>query len=180
MYYRRGPISTYRMWDKPTIKAIHLWYTAMEPIIKSSNLECNILGSSIYDINSASDVDIAYTGKVNDINNLEYLLIMGVDLGFRCNILVDTKWMDNKITVVDNKPNNTEFIFLDYWEYDNGNGTRNIREYKKDNHFKTEGPNTVRGNFIHSKLKQKQLDCIKQHGQLPIMTIEEFLNINKD
>jgi len=177
MYYRRGQISTFRQWDKPNIKSINLWYNSMKPVIESTKLDCNILGRCLYDINNTKDVDIIYTGVITDIPLLEYLLSMSVDIGFRYNLLIDCKWASSTETITDLKPNDTEFIFLNYYEQDDGIGTRMIRDFTKNPKYSIVGKESVRSKFstINSPLKIHQIDYIKQYGKLPSMLIQDFI-----
>jgi hypothetical protein len=177
MYYRRGPISTYRQWSNPSIENIKLWYQSIKPIIESTKLQCNLMGRTVYDIENTKDLDIGYTGAYDNIQQLEYLLIMSTDMGFRYNMLVDCKWTSSTQTIVDYKPKDIDFIFLDYYEQDDGYGTRIIRNYRLHPKYQVVGDCSVRGNFLRNNpaLKQHQIKYIQEHGELPTMLIQDFI-----
>jgi len=177
MYYRRGKVSTNRQWGTPNMNAIKSWYNSMKPVIESTNLDCNILGRCVYDINNTKDVDITYTGTITEIPLLEYLLAISVDIGFRYNILIDCKWANSTNTITDLKPNDTEFIFLNYYEQDDGIGTRVIRDFTLNPKYTIVGKECVRSKFstINSPLKTHQIEYIKQYGNLPSILIQDFI-----
>jgi hypothetical protein len=177
MYYRRGPVSTHRPWGKPTKAKIANWYDRMKHIIDWSQLTAHVTGRCLYDIDNTADFDIVYTGKINSIANLEHLLISGISQGFACDMLVDTKWLANVNTVANNAPADVDFIFLNYYEQDNGYGRRVIVDYTKNPKFKTVGDQSVRGNFLTNgaPLKPHQQAYIQQHAALPTMLLEDYI-----
>ena len=177
MYYRRGMVSTTIKWNRPNINAIKNWYKSMKPVIDSTDFICNIVGSTLYDIDNAKDLDIVYTGNVNNINMLEHILNCSIDMGFRTNMLVDCKWASSTTTVIDKKPADVDFIFLDYYEQDDGKGVRMIHDYTKNPQYQRVGNNTVRSNFkqLNSPLKSHQLKYLETYNILPSMPIEDFI-----
>lgn len=177
MYYRRGIVSTSTQWNKPNINSIKLWYQSMKPVIESTDLICNIVGSTLYNIDNAKDLDIVYTGNVNDINMLEHLLTCSIDIGFKTNMLVDCKWASSTTTIIDLKPHDVDFIFLDYYEQDDGKGVRMIYDYGKNPKYQRVGKNSVRGNFkqLNSPLKPNQIKYLETHDILPSKPIIDFI-----
>lgn len=176
MYYRRGSISTSRKWGMPTLAKITAWYTALEPIIAYANLTCNVMGSCVYNINNARDLDIGYTGVVNT-EKLEYLLNTSIDIGFRNDMLVDPKWLGQTTTIENLQPADIDFIYLDYYEEDDGAGSRVIKDYSKNFKYQPVGNNLVKSNFkkLNGQLKTHQIQYIKNYGALPTSTIQNFI-----
>jgi len=180
MYYRRGTISTTKRWGKPSLEKISAWHTALQPVIEYANLTCNILGSCVYNIDNAKDLDIGYTGVV-DTAKLEYLLNTSVDIGLKLDMLVDAKWVGRTDTIENFEPADTDFIFLDYYEEDDGNGARVIRDYARNSKYQPVGNNLVKSNFkkLNLQLKPHQIQYIKNVGKLPAYHIQDFIRNNK-
>jgi hypothetical protein len=180
MYYRRGSISTSKRWAKPTLEKITAWYQIMKPIIDYTNLTAHVIGSCMYNIENARDLDIAYTGVV-DTAKLEYLLNTSIDVGFRNDMLVDAKWVGQTNTTENLLPADTDFIFLDYYEEDDGNGARIIRDYSRNSNYQPVGNNLVKANFkkLNLQLKPHQIEYIKNYGTLPTATIQDYIKDKK-
>ena len=180
MYYRRGTISTNKKWGKPTLAKITAWYTALQPVIAYANLTCNVLGSCVYNIDNARDLDIGYRGVVNT-EKLEYLLNVSIDIGFRNDMLVDAKWISQTTTIENLMPADIDFIYLDYYEEDDGNGSRIIKDYSRNSKYQPVGNNLVKGNFkkLNAQLKQHQVHYIQNYGNLPTQTIQDFIKGKK-
>jgi hypothetical protein len=180
MYYRRGSISTTKRWGKPTLEKITAWYNSLQPVIAYANLNCNVLGSCVYNLGNARDLDIGYTGVV-DTAKLEYLLNTSIEIGLKLDMLIDAKWVGKTATTENLLPADTDFIFLDYYEEDDGNGSRVIRDYSRNSKYQPVGNNLVKANFkkLNLQLKPHQIEYIKNYGTLPSTTIQDYIKDKK-
>jgi hypothetical protein len=140
----------------------------MSPVITWAGLTAHIIGRSVYDIENTRDFDVVYTGPYQ-LPKLERLLIDSMDVGFKCDLLVDVKWIANINTIVQARPADVDFISLNYFEQDDGHGRRMIIDYTKNPKYKVVSAELVLGNFalINAPLKPHQLAYIQQHQQLP-------------
>lgn len=179
MKYTRGPVSTERPWVKPTKETISAWIRDMEYTIEHSGYTASLVGRSLTNIEATHDVDIVYTGKFDAVK-MEYLLINSVITGFRHNLLIDAKWQanietakceDGKIEILP-----TEFVFLNYYEHDYGNGRRVINDYRLNPKFAKAGENLAGSRFdiVHSQLKPYQYQLLVQHGSFPHQLLSEY------
>ena len=179
MKYTRGPVSTERPWSKPTPQAILAWIRDMEYTIEHSGYIGHIVGRSLTNIEATHDVDIVYTGKFDPVK-MEYLLINSVITGFRHNLLIDAKWqadietatcVDGIITILP-----TEFVFLNYYEHDYGNGRKVINDYRLNPLYAKAGENLAGSRYdLGSKqLKPYQYQVLVNHGSFPYQLLEEY------
>ena len=177
MYYRRGLVSTQQSWGYPTQHKILNWGRSMLPLIESSGLDCWITGSCAYNIVQAKDLDIVYTGTITEIVVVESLLNYSVQVGFSYGMLVDCRWCASLDTIQNLKAADVDFIYLDYYEYDNGLGQREIRDYRKNPLYSIAGSGSVRGNFqrLNNRLKPHQVQYLTQHGSLPHIKLQNFI-----
>ena len=179
MKYTRGPVTTDRPWSKPTPEAILAWITDMSYTIEHSGYTGHIVGRSLTNITETNDVDIVYTGKFDPVK-VEYLLIASLITGFRHGLLIDARWqadietatcVDHKITILP-----TEFVFLNYYEHDYGNGRRVINDYRLNPRFAKAGENLAGSRFdlVATQLKSYQYQLLLQHGSFPYQLLEEY------
>ena len=180
MLYTRGPVTTDRMWNKPTKAAITAWAEDMSTVIDRSGYTAHIVGRSLTDIDQTQDVDIVYTGML-DPNRLEQLLITSLVVGFRHRILVDARWQNvlptaeyknNKVTVLP-----TEFVYLNYFEHDYGNGHKIINDFRLNPLYKKVNDNLVMSTFeqVGRVLKPYQLAYIVKHGTFACARLEDYI-----
>jgi hypothetical protein len=179
MKYTRGPVSTERPWVKPTVETISAWIKDMEYTIEHSGYTASLVGRSLTNIESTHDVDIVYTGKFDAVK-MEYLLINSVITGFRHNLLIDARWQadietakceDGKIEILP-----TEFVFLNYYEHDYGNGRKVINDYRLNPKFAKAGENLAGSRFdiVGSQLKPYQYQLLVKHGSFPHQLLTEY------
>tara|TARA_R110002126_G_scaffold193293_2_gene341561 strand:+ start:652 stop:1200 length:549 start_codon:yes stop_codon:yes gene_type:complete len=180
MKYTRGPVSTERPWAKPTKETIRAWIKDMEYTIEHSGYTASLVGRSLTNIEATHDVDVVYTGKF-DATKMEYLLINSVITGFRHNLLIDARWqanietatcVDGVITILP-----TEFVFLNYFEHDYGNGRRVINDYRLNPLFAPANDNLSGSRFdlVHKQLKPYQYQLLVQHGSFPHMLLADYM-----
>lgn len=177
MKYTRGPVSTDRAFNKPTIPAIVAWYDDIKLAVERSGYQAYLTGRSLTDINNTTDVDVVFLGKF-DPTKIEELLITSAITGFRHNLLIDARWQDKietaeykdgKITILP-----TEFAFLNYYEQDNGQGYKVISDYRLNPKYQVINSNLVGSSFSHisKKLKPHLVDYIVKHGKLASLLLE--------
>ena len=180
MKYTRGPVSTDRPWTKPTKEKICAWIKDMEYAIEHSGYTAHIVGRSLTNIEATHDVDVVYTGKF-DATKTEYLLVASVVAGFRHGLLIDARWQadietakceDGIITILP-----TEFVFLNYFEHDYGNGRRVINDYRLNPLFAPANDNLAGSRFdlVHKQLKPYQYQLLVQHGSFPHMLLADYM-----
>ena len=180
MKYTRGPVSTERPWVKPTKETISAWIRDMEYTIEHSGYTASLVGRSLTNIEATHDVDIVYTGKFDAVK-MEYLLINSVITGFRHNLLIDARWQANieTATCVDGKIEilPTEFVFLNYYEHDYGNGRRVINDYRLNPKFAKASDNLSGSRFdiVHSQLKPYQYQLLVKHGSFPHQLLSDYI-----
>ena len=183
MKYQRGPVSTDKEFNKPTIPVIKMWYADMKLAIERSGYQAYMTGRCLTDVNSTMDVDIVFTGTLK-LDTLEQLMITSVVTGFRHNLLIDCRWQDNidtaeykdgKITILP-----TEFIFLNYYEQDNGIGRKTINDYKLNPQFKVVNDNLVSSSFnrVSPRLKKHLEQYIMKHGKLANVLLNTLIKDN--
>jgi hypothetical protein len=179
MKYTRGPVTTELIMNKPTVAAIKSWYNDMKLIIERSGYEAYIVGRSLTNISQTLDVDIVYLGEYKP-EAIEHLLIQSLVTGFRHKILVDARWQnkietaeykDNKIKILD-----TQFMFLNYFEHDYGNGYKIINDYRLNPVFKVVNENLVFSTFdrITPRLKPHLIEQIVKNGKLAHLLLKEY------
>lgn len=180
MKYTRGPVSTERTWSKPAKETIVAWIKDMTYTIQHSGYTAHIVGRCLTAIDATHDVDIVYTGKFDPVK-MEYLLIQSVIAGFRHGLLIDARWQadietakceEGKITILP-----TEFVFLDYYEHDYGNGRKTINDYKQNPLFGKAGNHLAgsRYDLVGKQLKPYQYQILVHHGSFPYMTLEDYI-----
>jgi hypothetical protein len=171
MKYTRGPVTTEKMWNRPTVDAIKAWHNDMKLVIERSGFTAYLVGGSLTNINYTNDVDVVYVGEYKP-DTIEQLLITSVTAGFRHNLLIDARWQnvietaeykDGKITILP-----TEFVFLNYHEHDNGQGRRVINDYRLHPAFGAVNNNLVGSTYqrVSKKLKPHLEQYIMKHGKL--------------
>jgi hypothetical protein len=179
MKYTRGPITTELTMNKPTVAVIKSWYNDMKLVIERSGYEAYIVGRSLTDINNTFDVDIVYLGEYKP-EVIEQLLITSLVTGLRHKILVDARWQnkietaeykDNKIKILD-----TQFMFLNYFEQDYGNGYKIINDYRLNPAFKAVNENLVFSTFdrVTRRLKPHLLEQIVKNGSFAHLLLKEY------
>lgn len=179
MKYTRGPISTDKMWNKPTVAAIKAWHRDMRLAIERSGFTAYLVGGSLTNINYTNDVDVVYVGAYKP-ELVEQLLIQSLIAGFRHNILVDARWQnvietaefkDNKITVLP-----TQFLFLNYFEQDNGHGHKVINDFKLNPNYKAVGENLVYSTFAHvgQRMKPHLQEYLTKYGRFAHALLNEY------
>lgn len=179
MKYTRGPVSTDKAWSKPTPETVMAWIKDMEYTIEHSGYTAHIVGRCLTNIEATHDVDIVYTGKFDPVS-MEYLLITSVITGFRHGLLIDARWqadietatcVDGIITILP-----TEFVFLNYYEHDYGNGRRVINDYRLNPLFAKASDNLSGSRFdiAHKQLKPYQYELLVKHGSFPYQLLEEY------
>lgn len=184
MYYCRGSVATTTPIGRPTLDKIRAWADAMHDQITASGYQAHVVGRCLYDIDSTRDFDISYTGTPHDPRVLLNLLNTSVAAGFEQDLLVDARWDSNPVTAryrngtVEISPDN--FIFLDYYEEDDGHGSRLIRNYALNPKYTVYYPGLVASSHakIQSKLKPHQVHAIHTYGQLSYMPLTEFIKGN--
>ena len=177
MYYQRGTVATTEPWGAPTRDKIQHWAWAMLPLILSCQLQAWVTGRSVYQIESARDLDIVYTGPVTDFTQLALLLNASVAQGFAEHMLVDCKWAESAETTQGTAPGDVNFIWTDYYAYSDGQGPQAVRDYQTRPGFEVIAPGLVQGNFrrLNGSLRPHQLAYIDLHGALPCVELEQFL-----
>ena len=94
-YYSIGEIKTHEPWlCPPPIENVNAWISDF----KNLNLEeyqVYIGGKYCIDWKNTSDVDICLTGPIFNYKRLYKIFKMGMELGFKHNILIDIKHYDN-------------------------------------------------------------------------------------
>jgi hypothetical protein len=176
MKYTRGNVSTDREFNRPSIPAIVAWYDEIKLEAERSGYQAYLTGRSLTDINATMDVDVVFTGKMN-IDAVEHLLISSVVTGFRHKLLIDARWQnkietaeykDGKITILP-----TEFVFLNYYEHDNGQGRKVINDYRLHPAFKAVNDNLVGSTYqqLAKKLKPHLEQYIMKHGKLAYLPL---------
>jgi len=179
MKYTRGPVSTEKPWSKPTTASVTAWIKDMSYTIEHSGYTAHIVGRCLTDIEATHDVDIVYTGKF-DANKMEYLLINSVITGFRHGLLIDARWQSSietakcengEITILP-----TEFVFLNYYEHDYGNGRKVINDYRLNPLFAKASENLAGSRFdlVGKQLKPYQYQLLAHHGSFPHQLLEEY------
>tara|TARA_R110002126_G_scaffold101053_3_gene232929 strand:+ start:1873 stop:2421 length:549 start_codon:yes stop_codon:yes gene_type:complete len=179
MKYTRGPVSTDKMWNRPTVDAIRAWHTDMRLAIERSGFTAYLVGSSLTNINYTNDVDIVYVGAYKP-ELIEQLLITSVTTAFRHNILIDVRWQnvietaeykDDKITVLP-----TQFVFLNYYEYDYGNGHKVINDFRLNPNYKAVGENLVYSTFAHvgQRMKPHLREYMTKYGKFAHARLDEY------
>jgi len=180
MLYTRGPVTTDRMWNKPTKAAICAWADDMSTAIDRSGYTAHIVGRSLTDIAATQDVDIVFTGMLKP-DTLEQILITSLVAGFRHKILIDARWQkdlptaefkDKKVTILP-----TEFIYLNYFEHDYGNGHKIINDFRLNPLYAKVNDNLVMSTFdrVGRQLKPYQLAYIVKHGTFASQPLEEYI-----
>lgn len=180
MKYTRGPVSTEKTWSKPTKATIQAWVEDMTYTIQHSGYTAHIVGRCLTDIDATHDVDIVYTGKF-DANKMDYLLINSVITGFRHGLLIDARWQADietakceagEITILP-----TEFVFLNYYEHDYGNGHRVINDYRLNPQFAPAGDNLAgsRYDLVGRRLKPYQHEILVKQGSFPHKLLTEYI-----
>lgn len=181
MKYTRGTLTTDRPLNKPTIPQIVAWYDDMRLAIKRSGYQAYLTGRSLTDINNTFDVDIVFIGKLK-VDTLEQLLTTSVVTGFRHNLFIDARWQssietaeykNSKITILP-----TEFIFLNYFEQDYGNGYKIINDYTLNPQYKVVSENLVSSSYsVINQLKPHLVEYIVKNGKFASLLLNDF---NKD
>jgi hypothetical protein len=182
MKYTRGPVTTEKMWHKPTVEAIKAWHNDMRFAIERSGYTAYLVGGSLTNINYTNDVDIVYVGDFKP-ELIEQLLITSVTVGFRHNILVDARWQnvietaefkDNKITVLP-----TQFTFLNYFEHDYGNGHKVINDFRLNPNYKIVNDNLVYSTFdrVGQKMKPHLRNYIAKYGKFVNVSLDDYSRI---
>jgi len=180
MKYTRGPVSTDRGFNRPTIPAIKAWYDDIKLAIERSGYQGYMTGRSLMNINATMDVDIVFTGELKP-DTLEQLLITSVVTGFRHNLLIDARWQSNiktaeykdgKIVILP-----TEFVFLNYYEHDNGIGYKTINDYTLNPAFTKVNDKLVKSTFdkVGQRLKPHLVEYITANGKLPSVLLETLM-----
>ena len=180
MKYTRGPVSTDKPWTKPTREAIQAWAADMNHAIEHSGFTANIVGRCLTDITATHDVDIVYTGKFDAVK-MDYLLIASFVAGVRHGLLIDARWqadiqtatcVDGIITILP-----TEFVFLNYYEHDYGNGYKVINDYKLNPLFASAGNNLAgsRYDLIGQRLKPYQYNVLVEQGSFPHKLLADYI-----
>jgi hypothetical protein len=154
----------------------------MNDQITASGYQANVVGRCLYDMPSTRDFDISYTGAHHDPRVLLNLLNNSVAAGLETDLLVDARWDSNPVTAtyrngtVEISPDN--FIFLDYYEEDNGLGSRIIRNYALNPKYTVYYPGLVASSHarVQANLKPHQVHAIHTYGQLPYMPLSNFIN----
>jgi len=170
MKYQRGPVITDKMWNKPTVDAIRAWHTDMRFAIERSGFTAYLVGGSLTNINYTNEVDVVYVGDYKP-DVIEQLLLQSLTAGFRHNILVDARWQnvietaeykDNKITVLP-----TQFMCLNYFEQDNGQGYKVVNDFRLNPNYKAVGDNLVYSTFAHvgQRMKPHVQKYITKYGR---------------
>jgi len=179
MKYQRGPVSTDRSFIKPTKAAIRAWYEDMKFAIERSGFTAYIVGSSLTNIEYTFDVDIVYVGAYKP-DQIEQLLITTLTTGFRHKLLVDTRWQ-NKIETAEYKDEHiiildTQFVFLNYYEQDYGNGYKIINDFRLNPQYKAVNENLVFSTFdrVSQRLKPHQMEYVVKHGKFASMLLEDY------
>tara|TARA_R110000868_G_scaffold32692_3_gene119067 strand:- start:890 stop:1438 length:549 start_codon:yes stop_codon:yes gene_type:complete len=179
MKYTRGPITTDKKWNKPTVEAIKAWHNDMRVAIERSGFTAYLVGGSLTNINYTNDVDIVYVGAYKP-EVVDQLLITSLTTGFRHNILVDARWQnvietaefkDDKITVLP-----TQFLFLNYFEQDNGFGHKVINDFRLNPNYKTVGENLVYSTFAHvgQRMKPHLREYLTKYGRFAYAQLNEY------
>lgn len=177
MKYTRGTVSTDRTLNKPTIPAIKAWYADMRLAIERSGYQAYMTGRCLIDITTTFDVDIVFTGTLNPAT-LEQLLTTSVVTGFRHNLLIDARWQNDiktaeykegKITILP-----TEFVFLNYYEQDNGIGYKTINDYRLNPSFTKVDDKLVKSTYTQ-RLKPHLVEYITAYGKLPSVLLETLI-----
>ena len=168
MYYQRGTVATATPWGNPTREKIRTWTAHMAPHF--TGYTPVVVGRCLYDIANTRDFDIAFTGAIADFDALRDLLNLSIAVGFELDMLVDPKWINNTMTATYNNNRisiaDTTFVFLDYYEEDNGLGSKIIRNYALNPKYTVVSPGLVSSTYakITSRLKPHQEDHLRQHG----------------
>ena len=182
MYYCRGSVATTTPIGRPTQNKITAWANAMSDAIAASGYQAHVVGRCLYDINSTRDVDISYTGTIHDPQVLRDLLNTSVAVGFEHDLLIDARWDSNPVSARYN--NNVielsldTFICVDYYEEDDGQGSRIVRDYSLNPRYTQFSPGLVSSSYarVGVGLKPHQIQAIQAHGQLSHMPLSEFIN----
>lgn len=179
MKYQRGPVITDKMWAKPTVTAIKSWHNDMRFAIERTGFTAYIVGGSLTNINYTNDVDIVYVGEYKPAV-IEQLLIQSLTVGFRHNILINARWQ-NVIETVEYKDDKikilpTQFVFLNYYEQDNGQGYKVINDFRLNPHYKVVSENLVYSTFAHSgqQLKPHLKDYITKYGRFAEVLLNDY------
>jgi len=182
MKYTRGPVVTDKSWANPTNAAIKAWYEDMKFAIERSGYTAHLVGASLTHIHHTNEVDIVYTGKL-DTDTLEHLLITTLSVGFRHKILIDARWQNNietaeyineQITILP-----TQFIFLNYFEQDYGNGYKIVNDFRLNPEYGKVNDNLVYSTFdrVGRNLKRHQIEYLKRYGKFAHLSLEEYCKV---
>lgn len=182
MYYCRGSSATTTPIGKPTLAKITAWARVMRDAIAATGLQANVVGRCLYDINATRDLDISYTGTYTNEQALRDLLNISVAAGFEQDLLVDARWDSDPVSA--KYYNNTielspaTFIFLDYYEEDDGHGSRIIRDYSLNPRYTVVAPGLVASSYarVGQPLKPHQLQAVQSYGQLWHLPLSDFVS----
>ena len=93
-FYKRGNVSTTRLWTRPTEDKIVQFLDYALPKTDAANLDLYISGRCLIDVNSTTDLDMIAFGDIND-QSLENLLHDLLDYSLNdLGILLDMAWSD--------------------------------------------------------------------------------------
>lgn len=182
MYYCRGSAATSTPIGLPTRDKITAWAKVMSDKITASGYQAHVTGRCLYDISNTRDFDISYTGQHQDPQVLLDLLNTSIAVGFEQDLLVDARWDSNPITARYHngiiEPSSDAFVFLDYYEEDDGHGSRIIRNYSLNPRYTRFSPGLVSSSYarIRANLKPHQVHELRTHGHLAHMPLSEFIN----
>lgn len=182
MYYCRGSVATATPWGMPTMDKIRSWTAQMQPHFDQYTPV--VVGRCLYDIGATKDFDVMFTGPVGDPTALRNLLNLSISVGFELDMLVDPKWAGSTDTArYDNaqvKIATTPFIFLDYYEEDDGLGNRAFRDFTKNPKYTVVSPGLVSSTFaqVTTRLKPHQVDHLQRHGCFMHKPLADFIKGN--
>lgn len=95
-FYRRGNVSTKRVWGRPTYDRMKSFFQKVNSETKiMDEYELYLIGGVLFSFNTTWDVDICMTGKIKNYRELEMYMDKMYDISLNeFGMLIDIQWLE--------------------------------------------------------------------------------------
>ena len=101
-YYQRGKVFTEKPWNRPNYKIVKDFFTVInEETNIFSEYQVYLMGGVLYDFSQTWDVDLCFTGKIHDYEQLEDSMNLMYDVALNhFGLLLDIQWLVEPLPIV--------------------------------------------------------------------------------